>query len=439
MESKLILNGTLINAGSTIKADLLITDGKITAIGENLTRQYPVIDILDATGKLIFPGGIDPHLHFALPTPAGSSCDDFRSGSKAAMAGGTTFFMDFVTPGMGQSLKEALLQRQAEAAISLLECRLHMGITWFDDTIPAQMEWCVKEAGINSFKAYLAYKGSIGIEYAALEQVMITAAALDTLVLVHCEEGDTILSNQQEFLKQGKTAPLYHTRSRPAETEAESVKKVIDLCRKTGCLTYIVHTSTAQSIEQIRQAKKEGLPVYCETCPQYLLLDESVYHQPLPDSLKYVISPPIRSKTDQEALWMAIKDGTVDVISTDHCPFNTLGQKDEGISDFTKIPNGAGGVEPRLKLLYTYGVLTGKISLQQFVSLTSNNAAGIFGLYPRKGEIAIGSDADLVIWDPDFRSVISTETNIQRCDEDIFEGMEVKGNAWIVLVNGEIL
>ncbi len=439
MESKLILNGTLINAGSTIKADLLLIDGKIAAIGENFAKLYPGIGILDVTGKLIFPGGIDPHVHFALPTPAGSSCDDFRSGSKAAMAGGTTFFMDFVTPGMGQSLKEALLQRQAEAAISLLECRLHMGITWFDDTIPAQMEWCVKEAGINSFKAYLAYKGSIGIEYAALEQVMITAAALDALVLVHCEEGDTILSYQQEFLKQGKTAPRYHALSRPVETEATSVKKVIDLCRKTGCHTYIVHTSTALSIEHIRQAKKEGLPVYCETCPQYLLLDESVYHQPLPDSLKYVISPPIRSKANQEALWLAIQDGTVNVISTDHCPFNTLCQKDQGISDFTRIPNGAGGVEHRLKLLFTYGVLTGKISLQQFVSLTSNNAAGIFGLYPRKGEIAIGSDADLVIWDPDFRSVISTETNIQRCDEDIFEGMEVKGNAWIVLVNGEIL
>lgn len=435
---RLIINGTLINAESILKADLLVSNEKVAAIGENLANQYPGIDIIDATGKLIFPGGIDPHVHFALPTPAGPSCDDFLSGSKAAMAGGTTFFIDFVTPGMGQSLKEALILRQAEAGTSQLECRLHMGITWFDDTIPGQMEWCVKEAGIKSFKAYLAYKGSIGIEYAALEQVMIAAAALDALVLVHCEEGDTILSNQQEFLKQGKTAPLYHALSRPAETETESVKKVIDLCRKTGCRTYIVHTSTALSIEHIRQAKKEGLPVYCETCPQYLLLDESVYHQPLPDSLKYVISPPIRSKADQEALWLAIQDGTVDVISTDHCPFNTLGQKDQGIADFTRIPNGAGGVEHRLKLLYTYGVLTGRISLQQFVSLNSTNAARIFGLYPLKGEIAVGSDADLVIWDPDFSSVISAETNIQTCDEDIFEGMEVKGNAWRVLVKDEL-
>lgn len=438
MSKLLLVNGTLITSKTAIKTNLTVDNGKIVSIGEIQDSLFPGSKVIDATGKLIFPGGIDPHVHFALPTPAGPSCDDFLSGSKAAMAGGTTFFIDFVTPGMGQSLKEALMQRKAEAGTSQLDCSLHMGITWFDDTIPRQMEWCVKEAGVKSFKVYLAYKGSIGIEYHELEQVMSTAVKLNAIVLVHCEEGDAILKNQQEFLKQGKTALLYHALSRPAETEAVSVIKVIDLCRKTSCHTYVVHTSTAQSIEHIRQAKKEGLPIYCETCPQYLLLDESVYHQPLPDSLKYVISPPIRSKSDQEALWLAIQDGTVDVISTDHCPFNTLGQKDQGIADFTRIPNGAGGVEHRLKLLYTYGVLTGIISLQQFVALTSTNAAKIFGLYPQKGEIAVGSDADLIIWDPDFSSVISAATNVQTCDEDIFEGMALKGNAWRVLVNGNL-
>jgi len=436
MAQLLIVNGTLITSETIIKTNLTLDNGTIVSVGEVQESLFPGSKVIDATGKLIFPGGIDPHVHFALPTPAGPSCDDFRSGSRAAIAGGTTFFMDFVTPGRGQTLQEALEYRLKETAESQLDCGLHMGITWYDETIPEQMRWCVNEAGIRSFKAYLAYKGSIGIEYDELEQVMITAAGLDALVLVHCEEGDTILSNQQEFLKQGKIAPLYHALSRPAETEAASVKKVIDLCRKTGCRTYIVHTSTALSIEHIRQAKKKGLPVYCETCPQYLLLDESVYHQPLPDSLKYVISPPIRSKTDQEALWLAIQDGTVDVISTDHCPFNTLGQKGQGIHDFTKIPNGAGGVEHRLKLLYTYGVLTGKISLQQFVALTSTNAARIFGLFPRKGEIAVGSDADLVIWDPEIKSAISAKTNVQTCDEDIFEGMMVKGNAREVIIDG---
>ncbi len=436
MATTLIKNGILVTARQTTQADIHIENGRITQTGIGLASGLPECRVLDATGKLIFPGGIDPHVHFALPTPAGPSCDDFLSGSRAALAGGTTCFFDFVTPMLGQSLKEALLQRQAEAAGSLLEYGLHMGITWFDETVPGQMEWCVKEAGIRSFKAYLAYKGSIGIEYPELEKAMETSAALGTVMLVHCEEGDAILRKQQEFLKQGNTSPLYHALSRPPETEAESVRKVVDLCRKTGCKTYIVHTSTAASLEYIRQGKQEGLPLSSETCPQYLLLDESVYHNPLPGSLKYVISPPIRSKTDQEALWLALQDGTVDVVSTDHCPFNTLGQKDQGLHDFTKIPNGAGGVQHRLALLYTYGVLTGKIDLQQFVALTSTNAARIFGLYPRKGEIAAGSDADLVIWDPESTSVISAKTNIQTCDEDIFEGTVTKGSAYQVIISG---
>ncbi len=229
---------------------------------------------------------------------------------------------------------------------------------------------------------------------------------------------------------------MFHALSRPADTESESVKKVIDLCRKTGCKTYIVHTSTAKSIEYIRAAKNEGLPLFCETCPQYLLLDESVYSKPVPESLKYVISPPIRSKHDQEALWNALADGTIDVIATDHCPFNTKGQKDIGIHDFTKIPNGAGGIENRLALLYTYGVLGGKISLQQFVALTSTNAARIFGLYPQKGALEVGSDADLVIWNPEVKSVISVETQLQKCDSNIYEGIEQQGKPEYVLKNG---
>lgn len=438
MGTMLIKNGILVTARQTTQADIFIENGRIAQTGIGLASGSPECRVVDATGKLIFPGGIDPHVHFSLPTPAGPSCDDFLSGSRAAMAGGTTCFIDFVTPTRGQSLKEALLLRQAEAAGCPLEYGLHMGITWFNDTVPDQMEWCVKEAGVTSFKAYLAYKGSIGIEYNELEKAMRTAAALNAVMLVHCEEGDVILQKQQEFLKRGNTSPLYHALSRSPETEAESMRKVVDLCRKTGCKTYIVHTSTAASLQYIRQGKKEGLPLYCETCPQYLLLDESVYLKPAPESLKYVISPPIRSKSDQQALWQAIQDGTVDVISTDHCPFNTKGQKDQGIHDFTKIPNGAGGVEHRLKLLYTFGVVTGRISLQQFVALTSANAARIFGLYPRKGEIAAGSDADLVIWDPESKSVISARTNVQTCDEDIFEGLEISGKPDMTLIGGRL-
>lgn len=439
MTQLLIINGTIFNAETTLVADVGVSEGLIKEIGQLNPSDFPDYKIIDAKGKYIFPGGIDPHVHLELSTPAGPSCDDFLSGSKAAIAGGTTFLIDFVTPSHGQSLMKALAFRLKESNKCLVDYTLHMGITWFDETIPQQMQWCVNEVGIKSFKAYLAYKGSIGIEYWELEQVMKKAASLNAIVLVHCEEGDVIMQNQKQFIREGKTEPLYHALSRPAESESESVRKVVDLCRKTGCKTYIVHTSTAKSLEYIKSAKKEGLPLFCETCPQYLLLDESVYSKPLPDSLKYVISPPLRSKKDQEALWKALADGTVDVISTDHCPFNTKGQKDVGINDFTKIPNGAGGIENRLTLLYTYGVLTKKISLQQFVGLTSTNAARIFGLYPQKGALEVGSDADLVIWNPEVKSVISVKTQLQKCDSAIYEGMALRGEAESVIVKGNIV
>ena len=439
MPQLLIINGTIINNDSHLNSDIAIREGLITDIGHLNPSDFPEYRIIDAKGKYIFPGGMDPHVHLELPTPAGPSCDDFLSGSKAAIVGGTTFLIDFVTPLPGQSLMNALSFRLKESTKCMLDYTLHMGITWYDETIPEQMEWCVNEVGIKSFKAYLAYKGTIGIEYWELEQVMIKAASLNAIVLVHCEEGDIILQNQKQFISEGKTGPFYHALSRPAESEYESVRKVIDLCRKTGCKTYIVHTSTAKSIDYIRAAKEEGLNLFCETCPQYLLLDESVYSKSLPDSLKYIISPPIRSKQDQEALWEALADGTVDVISTDHCPFNTKGQKDVGINDFTKIPNGTGGIENRLALLYTYGVLTKKISLQQFVELTSTNAARIFGLYPQKGTIEVGSDADLVIWNPKSKSVISVKSQVQQCDSNIYEGTNINGEAEYVLSRGVII
>lgn len=439
MSQLLIINGTIINSDSTLNSDIAVSEGVITKIGKLNFNDFPNYKIINAEGKYILPAGIDPHVHLKLPTPAGPSCDDFLNGSKAAIAGGTTVLIDFVTPLYGQSLKEALEIRLKEAEKCLVDHALHMGITWFDESIPDQMAWCVNEVGIKSFKAYLAYKGSIGIEYWELEKIMKKAASLDTTVMVHCEEGDIILQNQKLFISEGKTEPLYHALSRPAETESGSVRKVIDLCRKSGCTTYIVHTSTAKSLDYIRAAKKEGLPLFCETCPQYLLLDESVYAKPLPDSLKYVISPPIRSKHEQEALWNALSDGTVDVISTDHCPFNTIGQKDMGINDFTKIPNGAGGIENRLALLYTYGVLTKKISLQQFVQFTATHAARIFGMYPRKGNIAVGSDADLVVWNPETKSVISFQNQLQLCDSNIYEGIAICGEAEYVISKGKIL
>lgn len=439
MNSLLIVNGLIIKTDAITKADIAVCDGIIKEIGTLSPTDFPGYQVIDAEEKYIFPGGIDPHVHLQLPTPAGASCDDFISGSKAALSGGTTFLIDFVTPLRGESLANALTSRLKESKKCLVDYTLHMGITWYDETIPEQMDWCVNEVGIKSFKVYLAYKGSIGIEYHELKSVMKKAASLNAIVLVHCEEGDLILQNQKQFISEGKTTPLFHALSRPPDSESESVRKVINLCRETGCKTYIVHTSTAKSIELIREAKKEGLPLFCETCPQYLLLNETVYSKPLPESLKYVISPPIRLEKDRQALWEALTDGTIDVVSTDHCPFNTNGQKDLGMHDFTKIPNGAGGIENRLSLLFTYGVLTKKISLQQFVGLTSTNAAGIFGVYPQKGIIKIDSDADLVIWNPGAKSVISVKSQLCSCDSTIYEGIAIQGKAENVIRSGEII
>ncbi|PIP53881.1 MAG: hypothetical protein COX07_08360 [Bacteroidetes bacterium CG23_combo_of_CG06-09_8_20_14_all_32_9] len=301
------------------------------------------------------------------------------------------------------------------------------------------MEICVKQYGITSFKTYMAYKGVIGIEEYELYEVMKIAAKLKAVVTVHCEMGDEIIRLQKKFISSGKTTPFYHALSHPASIEAESVKHVVELAKKTGCYVYIVHTSTKKSLEIIEKAQNSGQTVFSETCPQYLMLNDSVYELTLPDSLKYVISPPLRKKEDCHYLWKGLKNESVKVVATDHCPFNLTGQKDKGINDFTKIPNGAGGIEHRIALLYTYGVLKNRISLNQFVAITSTNPAKIFGLYPQKGEIAIGSDADLVIWNPEIENIISAKTHHQHCDTNIYEGFATKGSTEYVIINGEIV
>jgi len=440
MNPILITNGTLINSDFTQEADLLIEDSKIAEIGKLNTDQYPSAEIIDASGKYIFPGGIDPHVHLDLPTPAGNSSDDFVSGSRAAIAGGTTSFIDFVTPRRGQSLIEAFYERKAQAATSLCDFGLHMGISgWNTDTI-AQVESSIENEGITSFKAYLAYRETIGIDYSQLEKLMRCIAPHEKILLVHCEDGEIITQLQQSFLKDGHTHASYHVRSHPPEAEIRAVDKVIELAAITNCPVYIVHVSTAGAAESIRQAKKSGVKIFAETCTQYLLLNDSVYDASLPNKklLPYIISPPIRSRYNQEALWQGLSDGTFDTVATDHCPFNLHGQKDRGINDFTKIPNGAGGIEHRLVLLYTYGVLTGKITLNQFVSLTSTRAAEIFGFGNRKGKLQIGFDADIVIWDPDAKGIISVNNHFQHCDTDIYEGIATQGKAEVVIVNGSI-
>jgi len=433
----LISNGTIVTATQTTFSDILIQEGKITAIGKALDVPENT-RIIVAKGMLVFPGAIDAHVHLDLPTPAGPSSDNFESGSIAALFGGTTSIIDFVTPQRDETLISAFEKRLKEAEKCKIDHSFHMSITSWNKETAKEMEVCVKQFGITSFKTYMAYKGVIGIEENELLEVMKTASKLNALVTVHCEMGDEIIRLQKKFLSEGKTSPVFHALSRPSAVEAESVKHVVALAKKAGCPVYIVHTSTKESLEIIEKAQGEGQKVFSETCPQYLLLDDSVYQLPLPESLKYVISPPIRKKEDQEALWGGLKRESIQVVATDHCPFNLKGQKDKGINDFTKIPNGAGGIEHRLALLYTFGVLENRISINQFVEMNSTNPAKIFGLYPRKGDIAVGSDADIVIWNPETENIISAKTQHQHCDSNIFEGFTTKGSAEYVIAKGQV-
>lgn len=435
--STLIINGTIINADKSILADVLIEDGKISKIGTNLQNDFKDNKIIDAKDRYIFPGGIDPHVHMHLPSPAGYSADDFETGSRAALYGGTTTIIDFVTPKKGQSLKEALIQRKEEAKDCQTHYSLHMSPIEWRDSMDAEIEECI-QLGLKSFKVYMAYKDSIGLNDDVLFKVMQSIGKTGGVLLVHCEMGDEIDELRNQFIEEGKTSSKYHPLSRPSELEAEAVKKAIDLADRANCTLYIVHVSSKDSLKYIREAQVKGQKVFAETCPQYLLLDDSKYKGNFEETAAYVMSPPLRKEADNNALWEAIQKGEIQTIGTDHCPFN-LEQKRFGEMDFRKIPNGAGGVEHRTSLLHTYGVLEGKISLNQLVELTSTNVAKIFGMYPQKGTIAEGSDADLVIWNPESEEVISSKTHHMNCDLNIYEGLTSKGSAELVMLAGQVV
>ncbi len=441
MNTIIIKNGILVGPDSVRSGDLAIQDGKIIPPGEWNIESEKEFRIIDAKGKYVLPGGFDPHVHLALPTPAGNSSDDFRSGSRAALAGGTTYFMDFVTPRKGQSLMEALNLRRAEAKESLTGFGLHMGISEWNPKIAAEIIPCIEKEGIRSFKAYLAYRETIGIGYKELRELMQIVGPGGGLVMVHCEEGNLISRLQQVFLTEGKTGAYYHALSRPPEAEITAIQEVIHLSEQTGCPVYIVHTSTRGGADAIAAAKRKGIEIFGETCTQYLLLNDRVYDETHENRevLPFIISPPLRTPDDQQRLWEGLADGTFDVVSTDHCPFHLKGQKDIGINDFTKIPNGAGGIEHRPALLYTYGVLTHKISLSQWVNLISTRPAEIFGSGGQKGKLLPGFDADIVIWDPEYKGNITVQNHVQNCDSDIYDGFAVRGKAHMVLLNGKIV
>jgi dihydropyrimidinase len=432
----LIKNGCIVNENDSFTADILCEGGKIVQISKHIDEQSIGCNTIDADGKYLLPGGIDPHVHMHLPTHAGFSSDDFLTGSIAALKGGTTSIIDFVTPKRGQKLQDALNERLLEASNCRCNYSFHISPIEWRNSLKGEISYCIKK-GYKTFKVYMAYKDSIGLDDSSLKKVMKVVAEEGGTITVHCETGDKIEALRNKFISEGKTGVEYHPRSRPNDTESKAVKKVLAIAKETSCPVYIVHVSTKESLRHIRDAKKNGQEVYTETCPQYLILNDSKYTTDFHETAKYVMSPPLRKEADNLALWEALGDGTIDTIGTDHCPFSRS-QKNYGINDFRKIPNGAGGVEHRLKLIYTYGVLTNKITINQFVALTSTNAAKVFGLFPGKGIIKTGADADIIIWNPEMNSTISSQNHYSNCDLDIYEGLAVRGNADYIILDGEL-
>jgi len=434
----LIKNGLIVNHNESRHADVRLLGETIAEIGQNLNPINESTTIIDATNLYVFPGGIDPHVHMHLPFGQGFSSDDFISGSRAAMFGGTTTLFDFVTPHKNQSLSEALQMRKAEAAGCFTDFSFHVSPVDWHDGIVNELETCKNTYGITSFKVYMAYKDSIGLDDNILLKVMQEIGRLGGMVMVHAEMGDDIEVLRNQLVASGKTSPAFHPLSRPATLETAAVKRILDLSKSTGCPVYIVHLSAKSSLETAVEARKKGVRVWIETCPQYLLLDDTKYEGNFNQTAAYVMSPPLRTKDDNSVLWQGLATGEIQTVGTDHCPF-TLEQKNLGRQDFRLIPNGAGGVEHRLSLLFSEGVLKNRISLEQFVGLTSTHAAKIFGLYPSKGMLTKGADADIIIWDPTKKQTISTHTHHQNCDLNIYEGTETTGAPEIVIKSGEIV
>ncbi len=429
----LIRGGTVVKAKGSTPADVLVDGERIAAVGPELSAAGA--RVIDASGRLVLPGAIDPHVHMALPVGSGLvSSDDFVSGSRAALAGGTTTIIDFATPGPGQSLTEAVQSRRAEAALSPCDWSLHPSVTAWGEQTERQMKWCVKQ-GMPSFKVYLAYQErGLGLDDAALLRVLDAASVSGALVLAHCENGAAVAFLRERLLAGGCTSARWHPRSRPPEVEAEAVGRAVTLAALAGCPLYVVHVSTAAGAEAIRLSRARGRAVSGEACPHHLLLDEGCYERQ--DAADFVMSPPLRPPGEQGALWDALADGTLDVVSTDHCPFQ---RRERAAGDFASIPNGVAGVEHRLTLLWTFGVASGRLSASRFVELVAAAPARIFGLAPAKGAVEPGADADLVIWDPDVEWEIRAAAQRSRCDSSVYEGMRVRGRAETVLLRGRVV
>lgn len=432
----LIANGTVVTSAETLRADVLVEDERVSALGASL--QVPADRTIDASGRYVLPGGIDVHTHLDMPYGDTSSADDFESGTIAAALGGTTCIIDFATQFRGQTLRQArdAWMRKAEGK-AVLDYGFHMIVTALDEGIEREMDDLVRD-GITSFKVFMAYPGSLMLDDASILRALRRSGENGATICVHAEDGPAIDALVRQALAAGHTAPRYHALTRPPSAETEATRRAIALAVQARTPIYIVHVSAAGALNAIGEARGRGAPVLAETCPQYLFLSDERYEAAGFEGAKWVMSPPLRAKANQEHLWRGLVSGDLQVVATDHCPF-TLAQKARGRDDFSKIPNGVPGIETRMSLLYDGGVRAGRITLTRFVELTSTSPAKIFGLFPRKGTIAAGSDADLVVFDPHKRTVLSAKTHHMRVDYNPYEGREVAGVADTVLSRGHVI
>ena len=431
--STVIKNGTVVTADLTYKADVKIEGDVIVEIGPNLSAD----ETLDATGCYIMPGGIDPHTHLEMPFMGTYSADDFESGTRAALSGGTTMVVDFCLPGPGQSLIEALSMWDNKAGKASTDYSFHMAITWWGEQVWREMDEVVKR-GITSFKHFMAYKGALMVNDDEMFASFSRCADLGALPLVHAENGDVVAALTAKLLAEGNNGPEGHAYSRPPEVEGEATNRAIMIADMAGVPLYVVHVSSEQAHEAIRRARQQGMRVYGEPLVQHLTLDDSEYAHPDWDhAARRVMSPPFRNKRHQDSLWAGLQSGSLSVVATDHCAFTTA-QKRNGIGDFSKIPNGTGGLEDRLAVLWSRGVNTGRLTMNEFVAVTSTNIAKILNLYPKKGAALVGADADLIVWDPARNKTITAASQQSAIDYNVFEGFEVTGLPRFVLTRGQV-
>src|ERR671928_1014114 len=436
--SVLIKGGRVITAADDYVGDVYVEGERISLIGESLDVQAD--RTIDAAGKYVLPGCVDPHTHLDMPFGGTVTIDDVESGQTAAAFGGTTCHVDFVIQPQGATFAEALEDWRAKAnGKQVIDMGYHMAVTDLAQGGTLEELASLPEQGITSYKLFMAYKGALMVDDETLFKTMEVAADTGALVMVHAENGDAIDVLVKKALTEGHTEPHYHALTRPPETEGEATNRAIQLARVAGAPLYVVHVSCQESVEPIQLAREKGWNVHGETCTQYLFVDYTFLERPNFEGAKYVYTPPPRAKANQEVLWNAVRTDTLSAISTDHCAFNWDGQKTLGRDDFSKIPNGGPGLENRLHMIHEFGVRAGRVSPNRMVELLATNPAKLFGLYPRKGTVAVGSDADLVVFDPEKRVTISAATHHSKADYNLFEGTEVTGTPEVVLLRGNVL